>query len=143
MLEVVKATTESGKTAGTAGSRELALRLGEIADDKGGTDIVLIEIGRIVSYTDFLLICTARNERMADAIADEVRLKIKHELGKIPSGADGSAATGWQVLDYLDCVMHIFTAEARDRYQLEDLWRDAPRESLFGEGSSRAAASSA
>lgn len=141
MLEVVKAATESGKSAIGVGSRELALRLAEIADDKGATDIVLLEIGKLVSYTDFLIICTARNERMAAAIADEVRFKLKHEQEKLPAGADGSAATGWQVIDYLECVLHIFTAEARDRYQLEDLWRDAPREEPFsgGEGAASAA----
>lgn len=110
--------------------RQLALRLAEIADAKGATDIVLLEIGRLVSYTDFLLICTARNDRMAQAIADEVRLQIKREYRRVPLGADGDAETGWQIMDYLDCVLHIFTAEARDRYQLEDLWRDAPREDL-------------
>ena len=120
------------------------MRLAKIADEKGGSEIVLIEIGRIVSYTDFLVICTARNERMAAAIADEIRFRVKHELGRIPAGSDGKAETGWQVLDYLDCVVHIFTAEARDRYQLEDLWRDVPREAWGdGEGSSAAAASSA
>lgn len=107
--------------------RRLATRIAEIADSKGATEIVLVEIGKLVSYTDFLLICTARNERMAGAIADEVRLLIKREFGRLPLGADGDADTGWQIMDYLDCVLHIFTAEARDRYQLEDLWREAPR----------------
>lgn len=136
MLGVVKAATESSNPVAGLGSRELALRLAELADGKGATDIVLLEIGKLVSYTDFLVICTARNDRMASAIADEIRFKLKHEQSRLPAGADGSAATGWQVIDYLECVMHIFTAEARDRYQLEDLWRDAPREELYpgGEG---------
>lgn len=122
------AETNSGTVAGEP--RQLAVRLAEIADSKGATDIVLIEIGRLVSYTDYLLICTARNDRMARAIADEVRLLVKREYQRLPLGADGDADTGWQIMDYLDCVLHIFTAEARDRYQLEDLWREAPREDL-------------
>jgi ribosome-associated protein len=40
---------------------------------------------------------------------------------------EGEGAAGWIVLDYLDCVLHVFTEEARQRYQLEDLWREAPR----------------
>ena len=81
----------------------------------------------LVSYTDFLAICTARNERQARAIVDEVRLRVKQEQGLLPGGIEGEGAAGWIVLDYLDCVLHVFTAEARERYQLEDLWREAPR----------------
>ena len=81
---------------------------------------------KLVSYTDFLTICTARNERQARAIVDEVKLKLKQERGLLPAGSDGEGA-GWLVLDYLDCVLHVFTAEERERYQLEDLWREAPR----------------
>jgi ribosome-associated protein len=124
------ATAESAGREERAASQELALRLAEIADSKGATDIVRIGIGALVSYTDDLVICTARNERMASAIADEVRLRIKREQGRVPLGSDAEASTGWLVMDYLDCVLHIFTVEARDRYQLEDLWRDAPREDL-------------
>lgn len=121
------------ETAGEQGrqaSRDLALRLGEIADSKGAADIVRLEIGALVSYTDNMVICTARNERMLSAIADEVRMRLKRELGRTPLGSDAEASTGWLVMDYLDCVLHVFTPEARDRYQLEDLWRDAPREDL-------------
>ncbi len=45
----------------------------------------------------------------------------------MPSGSDRMGEADWILLDYLDCVLHVFTPEARDRYQLEDLWREAPR----------------
>ena len=67
----------------------------------------------LVSYTDFLAICTARNERQAQAIVDEVQLRLKQEQGLLPGGVEGEGAAGWIVLDYLDCVLHVFTAEAR------------------------------
>jgi len=104
----------------------LARRLAELADSKAASEIVLLDMRKLVSYTDFLTICTARNERQARAIVDEVKLKLKQEQGLLPSGSDGEGA-GWLVLDYLDCVLHVFTAEERQRYQLEDLWREAPR----------------
>lgn len=125
-------TAEGTGNEGREAARQLALRLAEIADSKGATDIVLVEIGALVSYTDDLVICTARNQRMASAIADEVRAAIKRERGRVPLGSDAEASTGWLVMDYLDCVLHIFTAEARARYRLEDLWRDAPRQDLAG-----------
>lgn len=105
----------------------LARRLAALADSKKAEDILVLDMRGLVAYTDFLVICTARNERQAQAIVDEVRLRVKQDLGLLPAGVDGGGEAGWSILDYLDCVVHVFTSEARDRYQLEDLWRDAPR----------------
>ena len=111
-------------------SEALARRLAELADSKGATEIVLLDMRELAAYTDFLAICTARNERQARAIVDEVKLRLKEERGLLPGGIEGEGAAGWIVLDYLDAVLHVFTAEERDRYQLEDLWREAPRPEL-------------
>lgn len=108
-------------------SEALARRLAEIADAKKAEEIVILDMRALVSYTDFLAICSARNERQAKAIVDEVRVQVKQESGILPGGVDGAGEDGWVVLDYLDCVLHVFTAEARERYQLEDLWHEAPR----------------
>jgi ribosome-associated protein len=111
-------------------SETLARRLAELADSKKAEDVVVLDMRKLVSYTDFLAICTARNERQARAIVDEVRLQLKRDTGLLPGGVEGGGGDGWIVLDYLDCVLHVFTAEARERYQLEDLWREAPRVEL-------------
>jgi len=111
----------------TPRSEPLARRLAELADSKKGEDVVVLDMRELVSYTDFLVICTARNERQAGAIVDEVRVRVKGEMAVLPGGVDSGGEAGWTILDYLDCVLHVFTAEARDRYQLEDLWREAPR----------------
>jgi ribosome-associated protein len=108
-------------------SGSLARRLAELADSKKAEEIVALDMRSLVSYTDFLVICTARNERQAKAIVDEVRLQMKHEMGMLPSGVDAGVEAGWAVLDYLDCFFHVFTEEARQRFGLEDLWREAPR----------------
>jgi ribosome-associated protein len=105
----------------------LARRLAALADSKAASEIVLLDMRGLVSYTDFLAICTARNERQARAIADEVKLRLKQDQGLLPGSSEAAEAAGWIVLDYLDCVLHVFTAEARRRYALEDLWREAPR----------------
>jgi ribosome-associated protein len=109
------------------GSEALSRRLAELADAKQGGEIVALDMRALVSYTDFLVICTARNERHTRAIVEEVKLQVKKELSRMPGGMEGEGADGWIVLDYLDCVLHVFTAEERERYQLEDLWREAPR----------------
>ncbi len=105
----------------------LARRLAELADSKGASEIVALDMRELVSYTDFLVICTARNERQAKAVGDEVSLRLKRDEALLPRQVEGGPAAGWTVLDYLDCVLHIFTPEARDRYRLETLWEDAPR----------------
>lgn len=121
----------------------LARRLVAIADSKGAGEIVALDMRKLVSYTDFLAICTARNERQARAIADEVRLRLKREDGLLPRGAELEGAAGWIVLDYLDCVLHVFTAEVRERYRLEELWREAPRLELGLETAGTRSAASA
>jgi ribosome-associated protein len=113
--------------SGGADTAALARRLAELADSKGATDVVVLDMRKLVSYTDHLAICTARNERQAKAIVDEVRQRLKSEQGLLPGGTDGEGSDGWVVLDYLDAVLHVFTEEARKRYQLEDLWREAPQ----------------
>jgi len=123
----------SGTGQDAGGSQALALRIAELADSKVASDVVVLDMRKLVSYTDFLTICTARNERQARAIADEVKLKLKQERKLLPGGAESGGAAGWIVLDYLDCVLHVFTEEARQRYQLEDLWREAPRLEPQGE----------
>jgi ribosome-associated protein len=110
-----------------AQSEGLARQLAAIADSKKAEDLVVLDMRGLVAYTDFLAICTARSERQAKAIVDEVRLRVKRETGLLPGGVDGGGDAGWTILDYLDCVLHVFTPDARQRYALEDLWHEAPR----------------
>ena len=110
-----------------AHSEQLARNLATIADAKKAEDVVVLDMRDLVAYTDFLAICTARGERQAKAIVDEVRVRVKRESGLLPGGVDGGGDAGWTILDYLDCVLHVFTPDARERYGLEELWRDAPR----------------
>jgi ribosome-associated protein len=105
----------------------LARQLAAIADSKKAEEILVLDMRELVAYTDFLVICTARSERQARAIVDEVRVQVKREAGLLPGGVDAGGDAGWTIFDYLDCVLHVFTPEARERYALEDLWRDAPR----------------
>lgn len=123
-------------------SEALTRRLAEVADAKQADDIVVLDMRALVSYTDFLVICTARNERQARAIVEEVRLRVKEEQARLPGGTEGEGADGWIVLDYLDCVLHVFTSEERERYQLEDLWREAPRLDLGLDASEASSAAS-
>jgi ribosome-associated protein len=82
----------------------------------------------VAIYTDFLVICTGRNPRQTQAIFEEVREKMKAEHRLLPQSVDGARQGSWVVADFLDVVLHVFTPEARDYYQLEELWGDVPIE---------------
>lgn len=124
-------------------SEQLARQLATIADSKKAEEIVVLDMRGLVAYTDFLAICTARSERQARAIVDEVRLRVKREAGLLPGGVDAGGEAGWTILDYLDCVLHVFTPEARQRYGLEDLWHEAPRLELDFDAPEASSAASA
>jgi ribosome-associated protein len=108
----------------SAGSEELAREIAAIADDKGGTELIALDVRGLVGYTDFLVICTARNERQARAIHDEVHHRLKQE-GRLPARVEGEREAEWVLADYLDCILHVFTPETRERYRLETLWGEA------------------
>jgi ribosome-associated protein len=119
-------------------SDALARRLAAIADDKGATDLVALDVRTLVSYTDYLVICTARNERQAKAIFDEVHQQLKRD-GWLPARVEGVREAEWVLMDYLDAVLHIFTPELRERYRLEVLWGEAGRLELDLSGARGAA----
>jgi ribosome-associated protein len=120
------------------GSAELARRIATIVDAKKGEDIVAIDVRELVSYTDYLVIATARNERQAKAIQDEVHLRMKKDEGRLPARTEGEAEGRWVLVDYLDCVLHLMVPEVRDRYRLERLWGEAERLALGVESESPA-----
>jgi ribosome-associated protein len=113
------------RAASPEASAELARRIASIVDAKQGAEIVALDVRELVGYTDFLVICTARNERQAKAIADEVYARLKKEDELLPERVEGEGEARWVLMDYLDCVLHVFVPEMRDRYRLENLWGEA------------------
>ena len=85
----------------------------------------------VVSYTDYFVICSGRNPRQTQTIAEELRERLKHE-GVLAGGADGHQSGDWILLDFLDVVVHVFTPEARSYYRLESLWGEVPSEAYAG-----------
>ncbi|MGI8846451.1 MAG: ribosome silencing factor, partial [Thermoleophilaceae bacterium] len=93
-------------------------------------DIVVVDLRGIASYTDFFVVCTGNTERQTKAIHDAVYRELKDDESMLPARAEGAAEATWILLDYLDCVLHVFTPDARDFYRLENLWGDAPRRTV-------------
>jgi ribosome-associated protein len=92
-------------------------------EDKKGEDIVLIDLKGIVSFTDYFILCNGTSDRMIDALAnaaiDDIRTKHRKKGKK-----QGFARDGWVVVDYGDVVVHLFSPDQRDFYNLEELWKD-------------------
>jgi ribosome-associated protein len=108
----------------------LADRIAHIASDRKAIDIRLLDLRGIVGYTDFFVVCSGNTERQTKAIHDAVHQALKDEEGLLPRRAEGVREARWILLDYLDCVVHIFTPAAREFYRLENLWGEAPVRSV-------------
>ncbi len=108
-------------------SEALARRIAAVALDKKARDVIVLDMRRVVAYTDFLVIATGNTERQTQAIEDAIYREMKSSGdGRTPERVEGSAEARWILMDYLDCVVHIFTPAARDYYRLETLWGEVP-----------------
>lgn len=108
-------------------SRKLASLCRELADNRKAEDIVVLDVRKISSITDYFVICTGTSEPHLRAIVDEIEEKLDEEYQLNPRGTDGSINTSWVVLDYFDVIVHVMRKEIRELYNLEDLWGDAPK----------------
>ena len=107
-----------------AGS-ELVERIAELASDRKAIDIRVLDVRGIVGYTDYFVICSGNTERQTKAIHDSIYESLKAS-GVLPRRVEGAREARWILMDYLDCVVHIFTPDAREYYRLEQLWGEAP-----------------
>jgi ribosome-associated protein len=108
------------------GPEELADRIAAIASDKLAQEIRVFDLRGIVSYTDFFVICSGNTERQTKSIHDAIYQELKDDHRVMPRRVEGLTESRWILMDYLDCVIHIFTPDARSFYRLEQLWGDAP-----------------
>ena len=95
------------------------------ADSKQAIDLVALDVSGPLPLTDVFLIASARNERNAQAVADEIEDKMI-EAGAKPLRREGKSEGRWILLDFGDVVAHVFTEEDRMYYSLERLWKDCP-----------------
>jgi ribosome-associated protein len=99
-----------------------------ICDELKGQKIVVLDMTPLTSIVDFFVIVTGNSRRQMHAIADEVNRKLKHEDGNRRISIEGYRTEGnWILTDYGDVVLHVFTPEGRELYNLEQLWADAKR----------------
>ncbi len=100
---------------------ELARSVVTTLEDKKGEDILLMDITNIASFADFFVLCNGTSDRMLESLADAVQEFAKKEWGIIAS-VEGDPIDGWLVVDLGDVVVHLFSPEQREYYDLEKLW---------------------
>ena len=100
------------------------------ASERKALEMVAIDIRKIASFAEYFLVCSGTSTRQVQAIADEVMEKLREKRDARPLHTEGYEAATWILLDYGDLIVHVFTEESRQFYQLERLWRDAERVEL-------------
>jgi ribosome-associated protein len=105
-------------------SIEVARLAVEAVSDKQADNIVMLDTKQVCSFADYFVICSGDSARQIEAIRQEIREKLKRD-GVAPSHMEGTADSGWILLDLGDVIVHIFSPSQRDYYRLDDLWHEA------------------
>ena len=110
-------------------SKEKALLCARALLDRKVIDLVILEVTNLSSFADYFLICSGNSDRQVQAIASHIEEKMSKQ-GIYPLGVEGKREGRWILLDYGDVIVHVFYQPAREFYDLERLWSEAPRVEL-------------
>jgi ribosome-associated protein len=97
------------------------------AQDRKAVNLTVLDVGKVCSFADYFVICSGTSSRHTRAISDAIQEELKKKLDLLPAHLEGYAQSEWILLDYFDFVVHIFSEKAREFYDLERLWKMAPR----------------
>lgn len=100
-------------------------------DSKKAENITALRVGDITILGNYFVIASASSTTQVKALADEVEYQLEQK-GVTPKSVEGVQSKNWIVLDYIDFIVHVFTTEARDFYQLEHLWADGEKVDISG-----------
>ncbi len=96
----------------------------DVASEKQASDILLLDVRKVVSFADYFVIMSAESRRQMDALAEELAGEMKR-AGASLHHKEGTTGSGWVLLDFGDVILHLFATETREFYQLEELWAKA------------------
>ena len=108
-------------------SKKLAQLCRDFADNKKAENIVILDVRKLSSVTDYFIIASGTSEPHLRAIVEEITSQLRDEHGVRPLRTDGSIHGAWVVMDFFDVIVHVMRADVRERYDLESLWGDAAR----------------
>jgi len=105
-------------------SENLARTIMDLAVAKLSEDVLLLDIRQVSMIADYFVICSGASERQVQAIYEDILARLK-EMGIRPLHSEGTATSGWILMDYSSVIVHIFLPQMRRYYNLEQLWKDA------------------
>lgn len=106
-------------------TRTFSEKVTEIIFTKKGYDVKILDLRELTTFADYFVICSADSDVQVKAIADEVDNELR-KIGIKPNHSEGYNALQWILIDYFDVIVHVFHKDAREYYNLEKLWGDAP-----------------
>jgi ribosome-associated protein len=108
-------------------SKKLAQLCRDFADNKKAENIVILDVRKLSSVTDYFVIASGTSAPHLRAVVEEITGRLRDEHGVRPRATDGSVQGAWVVMDFFDVIVHVMRADVRERYDLESLWGDASR----------------
>ena len=99
----------------------------QAAAEKKADDIVVLDVGDIISITEAFVLVSGANVRQVRSIVEEIELTLKITDDESPRAVEGMGDASWVLMDYGDVIVHVFLAETRAFYDLDNLWSDATR----------------
>lgn len=108
-------------------SKKLALLCRELADNKKAENLLVLDVRKLSSVTDYFVIVSGTSSPHLRAIVNEIVDKLRDAHDLRPRALDGNVNGDWVVLDYFDVIIHVMRTDVRERYDLEGLWGDAPQ----------------
>lgn len=92
-------------------------------EDKKGLDIIIFDIRELLSYTDYIILCSGTSDKHVQAVADNISQEVTKAGGQ-NYGTEGAKEGAWVLLDFGDIIVHVFKEEVREYYKLEELWKN-------------------
>lgn len=125
-------TTKTAKSQFSSASPHISVDTKKLIDaitegllEKKARDIVLLDVRKLTTLTDYFVVCHGTSETQIRALANSVMGKVKETLGENAWKQEGLDARRWIILDYVNVVVHIFSEEKRNYYGIERMWNDA------------------
>ena len=106
-------------------SLERAITAARVAEENRARDIVVLDLRHLTEVFDYFVVASGASRRQLHAISEEIDRVLEKEMGDKRMGIEGYEESRWILLDYGDVVIHLFDAETRAYYALEDLWSQA------------------
>ena len=125
-VEMKKAPVKAGEGSAKDAARQFAIDAARLAAATRGHQVVVLDVSTLSPVTDFYVLVTGTSARQMRTVSDQIE-EMGLERNNKALSRSGDAGDAWILVDFVDVVVHVFSQEARQYYDLDGLWGDAPR----------------